>query len=496
MRQREDANWAPAAVLLAAATGFALRWRAFGSAELGLDGHLAVGLALAPLGDMLAFNLRDVHPPLFYLLLGGWLQAAGIDFTSARWPAVAAGTLTIPLLYQLGRRLLGPWPGLAATLLLALSPAHIFLSATVRDFGLGLGLSTLTLVLLLALARPEQSGRRAAALALALGLATGAALLTWYFHLLYLGLAALYLLLHRRPGGRLAAWALGAGTLLALPWYAVALPVLAGKAARGVTVSGEGQSALALDAFARGAAEGLVGSADLPWPVLLLGWTAATLAGLALWWRAGRSRAALASVVAGLALGLLGAYVLAERWVQSTFIARYLLIPLPFALLAQAALLSGRDWRQRSLGVLALIVLLLPAGNWYWDLSRSGSIPYDADPALRYLEPRLAPGDAVIFMDYARAGLYRLRAGEAPCYVIHFAGSAFLADDVPARAATLAPAILARHRRVWFVLSQEDRQGEAEVVRRALGPPLAEPTVVRYEWWWAQVSLHQGQAAG
>ncbi|MCL5108345.1 MAG: glycosyltransferase family 39 protein [Chloroflexi bacterium] len=483
------------AMAAALAVAFWLRWHVFSTEELGLDGHLAVGLALAPLGDMLAFNLRDVHPPLFYLLLGAWLQAAGVDFVTARWPAVAAGVLALPVLYQLGRRTLGTAAGLAAALLLAISPAHIFLSATVRDFGLGMLVSALALLVLLVLTSEDTPAPRVAWLAAALSLATAAALLTWYFHLLYLGLALAYLAWRRPRRWRAAVGAMALGAALALPWYAAAVPALWGKAAGGVTVSGEAPRELALAAFAAEAAKSLVGTTLVSWQAVLGYWALLVLAGLAFWWRGAQGRALAVGVAAGVCLGGVIAYELGGRWVYSTFVIRYFLVLLPFAVLAQAALLSPGQRTRQIVGVLALLVLALPAGLWYTDLSGSAGIPYEQDPGLGYLEPRLAAGDGIIFMDYARAGLYQLRGrGDAPSYVIHFAGSPFLADDVATRAAALVPGLKERHARVWFVLSQEDRQEQAAPLRQALGPALAEPAVVRDEWWWAQVTPYAGSA--
>ncbi|MDA8217579.1 MAG: glycosyltransferase family 39 protein [Dehalococcoidales bacterium] len=110
----------------------------------------------------MATDLRDVHPPLFYLGIRAWLGLVGTNFVAAKWLTIACGVLAIPVIYQLGRRLFGPQAGLCAAILLTVSPAHIFLSATVRDFAPGLLLSTLSLLVLLRLLAVPKEGRRRA----------------------------------------------------------------------------------------------------------------------------------------------------------------------------------------------------------------------------------------------------------------------------------------------------------------------------------------------
>jgi len=71
------------------------------------------------------------HPPLFSLLVGGWVWLLGArDMTSftaveVRMIPVVCSTLTVPLVHLLGRRLIGPGAALVGALLLATAPGAV-----------------------------------------------------------------------------------------------------------------------------------------------------------------------------------------------------------------------------------------------------------------------------------------------------------------------------------------------------------------------------------
>jgi len=65
------------------------------------------------------------HGLLFSYLDALFLGLLGMSETVARFPTLLVSTLTIPLAFLLGRRLLSPGAGLLAALLLALDPEAI-----------------------------------------------------------------------------------------------------------------------------------------------------------------------------------------------------------------------------------------------------------------------------------------------------------------------------------------------------------------------------------
>jgi mannosyltransferase len=116
---------------------------------------LAIARDLTP-SQILANIALSIHPPLYYLLLHFWVQAAGINDYSARFPSVVSSLLSIPLIYQVGRSLFNHKVGLWAAFMLAVMPFQIQYAQEARMYAL---LLLLTLVTLLSFVRATQTGR-------------------------------------------------------------------------------------------------------------------------------------------------------------------------------------------------------------------------------------------------------------------------------------------------------------------------------------------------
>ena len=110
---------------------------------------------------MVAGTASDIHPPFYYALLHLWIALLGPDAVAVRLLSVFAGTLTVPLLYQVGRRLADDQVGMLASLVMAIAPFHVYYSQEVRMYGLVtlLGLLSVYAVLLL-LETQETASRR------------------------------------------------------------------------------------------------------------------------------------------------------------------------------------------------------------------------------------------------------------------------------------------------------------------------------------------------
>lgn len=192
-------------------------WRSDGLGEIG---------RIAP--DLATY---DVHPPLYFGLLHGWLVLSGDDVWSGRSLNLVFATLTILGIYGLARAVgFRPIEGALAALVWAVSPAVVGISSIARQYDL----VALTAVLLVwGLVRVTAAGGvrsevqpRSARLWLDvtwLAAATAAALLTHYQAALLVAGAAIYSLVARRlpgrTGDRRSRWpallGLGAGSVAA-----------------------------------------------------------------------------------------------------------------------------------------------------------------------------------------------------------------------------------------------------------------------------------------
>ncbi len=128
-------------LLVIVALGFALRLYTLASESLWYDELLQLDIAQGnPPGEG---GLDSVFPrlrghagvPLDYVISYFWVKL-GQNEGWVRLPAVIVGTLTLPLIYQLGRSLLGPIDGLLLMALLAGSPFHLRYSQEVRPYAL------------------------------------------------------------------------------------------------------------------------------------------------------------------------------------------------------------------------------------------------------------------------------------------------------------------------------------------------------------------------
>jgi hypothetical protein len=120
-----------AAVLL----GLLLRVYRVGSEGLWIDEAFSIWLARQPLEGMVGWVATvDQHPPLYYALLHGWVRIAGDGEASARILSALCGTLTIPVVYLLGRRVADERVGLVGALILAVSPFHVRFSQEARMY--------------------------------------------------------------------------------------------------------------------------------------------------------------------------------------------------------------------------------------------------------------------------------------------------------------------------------------------------------------------------
>lgn len=204
-------------VLTAILLGAAARLYAIQAQSIWFDEGWSAFAAVQPtLWDAAQADLTN--PPLYYMLLHVNVRLFGDSAFSLRWFSLLCGLLTIPLCYQLARRLFNEQAGGYAALLAAVLPLLWWASQEARMYTL---LALLVLIAALAWHQLLRKPTRTAWLAL---LASEVALL--YTHntgpvaALWLNAATLlaWLVGYRRPLGRWIAGQIAVG-LLWLPWF-------------------------------------------------------------------------------------------------------------------------------------------------------------------------------------------------------------------------------------------------------------------------------------
>ena len=319
-------------VLLALAV--ILRFVAF--SHLWLDEALTVNIARLPLGEIPDALRHDGAPPLFYVLLHGWMKVFGEGTLAVRALAGIFSVAVLPLVWLAAHGLGGRRVAWAATVLAATSPFAIRYGTEARMYSL---VMVLVLVGYLAAQALLKGAGRGPAVVLAV--ATGSALLTHYWSFYLLAVAGVGLVLVARGGGeparrgaRRALVAMGAGGLLFLPW----LPSFVYQLRHTGTPWGRpGEVRSMFDTVTHFAG----GYWD---PGIMLGLVYFGLVALALFGRPmGPSQVLLelrpnrpARDVALLAFGTLAVAVLAGRLGGSAFAVRYAAVLFPFVVLLVA----------------------------------------------------------------------------------------------------------------------------------------------------------------
>ena len=136
---------------------------------LWLDEALSVNIARLPLGDLFEALRHDGHPPLYYVLLHGWMEVVGEGDFAVRALSGIFAVASLPLAWIAGRRLAGPAGARWALVVVALSPYCVRYATEARMYSLVM-LLVLAGYLVLSDALDRAPAWRLAALALISGL--------------------------------------------------------------------------------------------------------------------------------------------------------------------------------------------------------------------------------------------------------------------------------------------------------------------------------------
>ncbi|MCD9623005.1 glycosyltransferase family 39 protein [Rhabdothermincola salaria] len=207
--------------LAAVAAGIVLRFVT--RSALWLDEALTVNIAELAVTDLFEALRQDGHPPLYYLMLHGWMELFGTGDVAVRALSGVLGVLSLPLAFLYGRRRGGPVLGWCLTAVVALSPFALRYSTETRMYSL---VVLLVLVGALLLDDVMARGRATPLRLVGIALTTAALLYTHYWAIWLLAAVTLGLgwrLWRRRGSGErgpvvpvLGAMVLGG--VLYLPW--------------------------------------------------------------------------------------------------------------------------------------------------------------------------------------------------------------------------------------------------------------------------------------
>ena len=413
--------------------------------DLGLDGGLSLALGVLPVPATLGFLAHDVHPPLYYVGLRGWLALVGTRPFAVKYLNVAFATLTVAIVASLARRSLGGWSAVQAALLLAVSPIIVAEAANVRDLATGLCFIALNLwAFVETRRRPSATGARLVYLASGVG-----AIWTTFLTFGVLTGEAIDLLLRRADRRHAVDLVVVAASIV--PWllYIFANGFWQTAVSGGPTTGSLGSfdvlsalgSVVGWLATGDGGARGLLIAAVVL--VLVL-----ALAGAI----PGASTLPFSYFpIAGLVSTLVFAIVVSTRWLHLGVPARYVGPSLLFWILLVVGLAKRARFWKGQLAVAALAAAsLFSTLAWY----RQPSLPvafWSPSVVQAVLDQVASPHDGVIFLTLEQAGYYEALSLEPRTWYGVPVGTGYLDRDPVAQAQRFLPSQRLDSTTLWLV---------------------------------------------
>ncbi|MDO8688666.1 MAG: glycosyltransferase family 39 protein [Dehalococcoidia bacterium] len=468
---------------------FGLRTWGLGVQSIWLDEGISIRYASEPLGALIASVIsQDLHPPFYYVALHYCMILTGSSEYAIRFLSAVVGLLAVPTMYQLAKSLLLPrrtrstipeWTGIAAAVLVAVSPFMVYYSQEARNYGM---VTVWTIMASLALWKAQEGSRMLAGSGPAVGwwLAyVGFATLTLYTHyfgvfvllahVVYLGIISL----RRRRLPLMGLAALAATGILYLPWISPALIQL--RRMNGSPDFWAGALSLQsllerlFTAFALGPKAQGTGLALIAFGVLLLVGIVSLV------------RVKDAPVGRGEVFLLLYLLVplsimyfitarapkFAERYVIMAAPAFYLLLARGLALpLAEGKELLDRGKRRgwALVGFFVAVTVAILSFSTLFTYQALTSPDYARDnnrAAVRYIEANTQPGDAILLMMNAPHAFQYYYTGDLPWYGLQ------PGDDFQTAAAELNR-ITGGKQRLWVYLWNQDWADPARFVLDSL----------------------------
>lgn len=455
----------PWRALVVISIAFAIQCFAIRGTNLGLDGGLSLALAVVPVPDALRFLAHDVHPPLYYVALRGWLALVGAHPFAVKFFGLGFATLGVAAFFAWTRRLLGPRAAVRSALLLSLSSILVGDAATVRDLAPGLFLVILNCWAYCEARREPLRGRWTY-------LYVGTGVLAVWTSFLVVGILigqAIHLGSRRsKPNLALPIVLIG---LSIVPWttFSVAQGWLSTLASGGPTTESAApaflanlRSAVALLTTGSDSTRGLILLAVLGLVVLVLGPAL----------RRRREIPLLGFIALEAAITLVFALGISSTWLRLGVPSRYLGTVLPFWLLLVVALAEwAGQWRTKFALVTILAVNVMSLLSWYHQPTLPASF-WNPSGMQKFLDRRLARGDHVVFLTLEQAGYYEALSPSPHPWVAVPVGTGYLERSATADASQQLTPLLGTNGTIWLVeyrgvLGSGQRDVDAWLARRA-----------------------------
>ncbi|MFW5943103.1 MAG: glycosyltransferase family 39 protein, partial [Chloroflexota bacterium] len=397
--------------------------------SLWFDEAVTLRLATSTLPQIIADRAANIHPPLYFFLMKGWVDLVDVHVFADRYASVLMSLLLVPAAFILTRRWLGRTVARAATLLAAFAPLFVVYAQEMRVYAL---LPLLGLLLIYQtwqlLARASKSQPVTTRDWLWYGLLLWVGLHLHYvvvFLAVYVALWSLVILWRRRPV-LLRAWFLAhlLAALFSLPWLLAVVgnwQAVQRELTAGYEMARSVQLSFVLEQiwlFHWTGLAGAVGQAPLRWFGRALG----LLLVLLFLWRPPATRRQALALLAHWCLPLAAAFVL---WsVRASAHPRYVtLFAMPLFLLAARLVAPAmtaaprRAWRLAPSAVLSVALLLLASQSLYlyFEHPTLGKKD-DMRGVARYLQDAATAQDVIVapYRDWSLAYEYD---GDAPLFM-------------------------------------------------------------------------------
>jgi Dolichyl-phosphate-mannose-protein mannosyltransferase len=365
-----------------------------------LDEAISIHQAHLSLHDLFR-NLYygDRHPPLHHLVLWLTIRAFGDSEFAVRLPSLIAGTLVIPVLYELGRELYDRRTGLIAAAFAAASPLLVWYSQEVRMYAFVTLFGLLALLTQLRVMRNGTMVNWAAYI-----LSTAALLWSHYFGLLLIGVQQIIFIVvlvqRKRRGEPVRPLALGfAYSAAVLIMQLIPLVVFARHQFQSTHAAAGSPSGtydpLSFYAVLANVAWALFGYQPDALSVLLAAmWPLLLLLSLVLLGRGGSRQTLMLAAAALVPVVLL---LVVAAFNRSLFEVRYFLLTVPLLLLLIARLVAG--WIRQPTARLAVaggVVLALLIGLADQQLNKNNPRLFDFRGAIQQITADAGPDSLVL----------------------------------------------------------------------------------------------------